>query len=175
MIRRPPRSTRTDPPFPYSPLFRSDVLAAEASLTRDADLRVLAPAGRDRELAKANPNRALIRNAGEFEHFSKPPPGRYRDGAGRRIIGYYGAIADWFDVDLVRAVAREFPDCLVLLVGSDTAGVANRLADEPNVTMAGEVPYDRLPFYLHAFDLALLPFRIIPLTLATNPRSEAHT
>src|SRR3546814_2393054 len=62
-----------------------------------------------------------------------------------------------------------FPDCLVLLVGSDTAGVANRLADEPNVTMEGEVPYDRLPFYLHAFDLALLPFRIIPLTLATNP------
>src|SRR3546814_17343673 len=38
-----------------------------------------------------------------------------------------------------------------------------------NVTMAGEVPYDRLPFYLHAFDLALLPFRIIPLTRATNP------
>src|SRR3546814_20829229 len=86
-----------------------------------------------------------------------------------RIIGYYGSMADWFDVDLGRAVPREFPDCLVLLVGSDTAGVANRLADEPNVTMAGEVPYDRLPFYLHAFDLALLPFRIIPLTLATNP------
>src|SRR3546814_10735220 len=54
--------------------------------------------------------RDLIRNAGEFEHFSKPPPERYRDGAGRRIIGYYGAIADWFDVDLVRAVARDFPD-----------------------------------------------------------------
>src|SRR3546814_18582660 len=24
MIRRPPRSTRTDPPFPYTTLFRSD-------------------------------------------------------------------------------------------------------------------------------------------------------
>src|SRR3546814_1221763 len=29
MIRRPPRSTRTDPPFPYTTLFRS-ALAAEA-------------------------------------------------------------------------------------------------------------------------------------------------
>src|SRR3546814_20695590 len=99
-----------------------DVLAAEASLTRDADLLVVTSAWLDRELANANPNRALIRNAGEFEHFSKPPPERYRDGAGRRIIGYYGAIADWFEVDLVRAVAREFPDCLVFVVGRDTAG-----------------------------------------------------
>src|SRR3546814_9029067 len=56
----------------------SDVLAAEASLTRDADLLVVTSAWLDRELANANPNRALIRTAGEFEHFSKPPPERYR-------------------------------------------------------------------------------------------------
>src|SRR5690606_34839629 len=30
-------------------------------------------------------------------------------------------------------------------------------------------PYSQLPFYLHAFDVCLLPFKIIPLTLATNP------
>src|SRR3546814_6442483 len=28
MIRRPPRSTRTDTPFPYTPLFRSKLCAA---------------------------------------------------------------------------------------------------------------------------------------------------
>src|SRR3546814_9922686 len=39
MIRRPPRSTRTDTLFPYTPLFRS---AAETAVSA----RVLAPVGR---------------------------------------------------------------------------------------------------------------------------------
>src|SRR3546814_14353610 len=40
MIRRPPRSTRTDPLFPYTTLFRSQALGAMANLT----LAVMAPA-----------------------------------------------------------------------------------------------------------------------------------
>lgn len=35
--------------------------------------------------------------------------------------------------------------------------------------MLGERPYQELPFYLHSFDVCLLPFQRIPLTLATNP------
>src|SRR5262245_35880859 len=35
--------------------------------------------------------------------------------------------------------------------------------------MQGEVEYGRLPFYLHAFDVCIVPFKITPLTLATNP------
>jgi GT2 family glycosyltransferase len=31
------------------------------------------------------------------------------------------------------------------------------------------VPYRELPHYLHGFDVCLLPFKVIPLTLATNP------
>ena len=145
------------------------VLAAEAALTRDADLLVVTSAWLERELADANPNRALVRNACDYDHFSAAPPERFRDRQGRRIIGYYGAIAEWFDVELVRAVARAHRDCLVLLVGSDTAGVGEALAGEPNVQLEGEVPYARLPYYLHAFDVALLPFKVLPLTLATNP------
>src|SRR3546814_17119835 len=34
MIRRPPRSTRTDPLFPYTTLFRSTVLARRAPVRR---------------------------------------------------------------------------------------------------------------------------------------------
>jgi GT2 family glycosyltransferase len=91
------------------------------------------------------------------------------DVKGRRIIGYYGAIAEWFDIDLVRTIALEHPNCLILLVGNDTVGAQKVLADLPNVEFTGEVPYATLPFYLHAFDVCLLPFKVIPLTLATNP------
>jgi GT2 family glycosyltransferase len=146
-----------------------DVLAAESALIRVADLLVVTSEWLDRELASANPHRVLIRNAGDFAHFREVPAELYRDRGNRRIIGYYGAIAEWFDAALVRAVARANPDCLVLLVGSDTAGVGAQLADEPNIVFTGEVPYARLPYYLHAFDVALLPFKVIPLTLATNP------
>lgn len=146
-----------------------DVLAAEAALAREADLLVVTSGWLDREYAEVNPHRALVRNACDFQHFSTPPAERFRDRDGRRILGYYGAIAEWFDVGLLAAVARANPHCLVLLVGSDTAGVGAQLADVPNVMLTGEVPYARLPYYLHAFDVALLPFKVIPLTLATNP------
>lgn len=112
---------------------------------------------------------ALVRNACDFEHFCLAPAEIYRDAAGRRIIGYYGAIAEWFDIDLVAAVARAFPEELVLLVGADTIGAARQLKGIPNIEFVGEVPYARLPYYLHAFDVCLLPFKVIPLTLATNP------
>jgi GT2 family glycosyltransferase/glycosyltransferase involved in cell wall biosynthesis len=145
------------------------VLEAEERLIRGADLLVVTSDWLDRKLADANPSRALIRNATEYAHFSERPRHVYRDRKGRRIIGYYGAIAEWFDVELVRRVAERFPECLVLLIGHDTIGAAAALADLGNVEFTGEVAYGELPHYLHGFDVALLPFRVIELTLATNP------
>jgi GT2 family glycosyltransferase/glycosyltransferase involved in cell wall biosynthesis len=145
------------------------VLEAEERLIRHADLLVVTSDWLDRKLADANPNRALIRNATEYAHFSERPRRVYRDPKGRRIIGYYGAIAEWFDVELVRRVAERFPDCVVLLIGHDTIGAAAALSGLGNVEFTGELAYDELPHYLHGFDVALLPFRVIELTLATNP------
>jgi len=118
---------------------------------------------------KYNQNVAIVRNAAEYAHFATPPERVYVDDRGRQIIGYYGAIAEWFDLDLVRATALAYPDCVVLLVGGDTVGARKSLADLANVEFTGEVPYATLPYYLHAFDVCLLPFKVIPLTLATNP------
>src|SRR3546814_13997706 len=69
MIRRPPRSTRTDTLFPYTTLFRSEqqralVLAAE-TLTEDA-LAVL-PAGGDAALA-LSASRAAVLHIGPTGH-----------------------------------------------------------------------------------------------------------
>ncbi len=116
-----------------------------------------------------NPNVALVRNAAEYTHFAARPEQVYVDSKGRQVIGYYGAIAEWFDLGLVRATALAYPDCLVLLVGNDTVGAQKALADLPNVEFTGEVAYAKLPYYLYAFDVCLLPFQVIPLTLATNP------
>ncbi len=112
---------------------------------------------------------ALIRNAAEFDHFKNKPTNIFYDPHKRKIIGYYGAIADWFDVNLVSCIAEHFPDALVLLVGDDTIGAKSKLSQHINIQFTGEVSYQKLPYYLHAFDVCLIPFLINPLTEATNP------
>jgi len=145
------------------------VLALERALMRQSDLTVTTSVWLDQIVAEHAPNRALIRNAGEFEHFSHPKKTLYTDAQGRRIIGYYGAIAEWFDQDLVESIARRFSDCCILLIGDDTVHAKKRFKPYSNIVMLGEIPYAALPTYLHAFDVCLLPFKVIPLTLATNP------
>lgn len=145
------------------------LMQLEKQLLSDAELTITTSTWLDDAIAPHAKHRALIRNAGEYEHFAKVPDSIYRDPQGRRVIGYYGAIAEWFDLDLVEIVARQHPDCSVLLIGADSVNARSRLAKLPNVTFTGEVPYSELPHYLHGFDVCLLPFKVIPLTLATNP------
>jgi GT2 family glycosyltransferase len=145
------------------------IMAEEERLIACSDLVVVTSQWLQQEIERQDRPVAVIRNATEFAHFNRPPARVFSDPEGRRVIGYYGAIAQWFDVALVRAVAERFREQLVLLVGSDTAGVATALADLRNVRFIGEVKYTELPYWLHGFDVCLLPFKVEPLTLATNP------
>lgn len=147
----------------------ASVLAGERLLVERSDLLVVTSQWLQDEMAGKSRNMALIRNATEYEHFCARPESVFIDPQGRQVIGYYGAIAEWFDVDLVRQVALDHPDALVLLVGRDTAGAEDRLSSLSNVRFVGEVPYKDLPYWVHGFDVCLLPFQVIPLTLATNP------
>ena len=141
----------------------------EKKLFANSDLTITTSAWLDQSVAKHAQHHALIRNATDYELFSQVPESTYGDPQGRRIIGYYGAIAEWFDVDLVEAVAKRHPECSVVIIGADTVNAESRLGKLPNITFIGEVPYRKLPHYLYGFDLCLLPFKVVPLTLATNP------
>ena len=146
-----------------------EVIALEHELFRVADLTITTSGFLDDIVAKYTSRHEVIRNAGEFEYFSKAPLSIYRDPHGRKIIGYYGAIAEWFDIALICQLSQQFPDCLLLLVGADTVGAESQLSSQKNIVFTGEVPYKELTHYLYAFDVCLLPFKVIPLILATNP------
>ncbi|WP_219907534.1 glycosyltransferase [Nitrosospira sp. Nsp2] len=146
-----------------------EILSLEHALFRNADLIVTTSEWLDRSVGQHTERRALIRNAGDFEHFSRQPATIYSEQRSRQIIGYYGAIAEWFDQGLIEAVAKRFPECCILLVGADTVNAQARLGRLPNIKFIGEVSYKALPHYLYGFDVCLLPFKVIPLTLATNP------
>ena len=125
---------------------------------------------------------SLIRNAAQFEHFyqaaRKPKSANHQVNqahqadavsAAQPVIGYYGAIADWFDPSLIEAVSKRFPDAQIMLIGDDSAGMAKKLAHCRNVRFLGEKPYAELPTWLAQFDVCLIPFKVNELTLATNP------
>jgi glycosyltransferase involved in cell wall biosynthesis len=117
-------------------------------------------------------------NGVDEEHFAgtgtappdDPPLDRLRR-EGKPIAGYYGALARWFDYSLLAETARRRPDWNFLLIGPDYDGSIGRsvLLDCPNVTWIGPRPYSSLPGYLRVFDVATIPFRLDPVTLATSP------
>jgi len=111
---------------------------------------------------------ALVRNACDFQHFSSPPAEPALK-LKRPVIGYHGAIEEWFDTELVEAAALACPEYTFLLVGAAIPAIAQRLKQLPNIIMTGEVPYADLPRYVHIFDVAILPFRIQPFTFYINP------
>jgi GT2 family glycosyltransferase len=144
---------------------RPEMLEQEERLRRDADLVVTTSAYLEDEARKFNPNVLLVRNACDFQHFSGTTP----EHAAAPTIGYYGAIADWFDSNLVAGLAERRPDWRFVLVGSTFTADVERLAQLENVDLVGEIPYGQVPRWLSRFDVAILPFRRIPLTEATNP------
>lgn len=114
---------------------------------------------------------SMVRNATDYAHFAQaarpdttPPAPKPRP-----TVGYYGAIAGWFDVALVDALAGRIPEVDWVLVGDDTVGARRALSRHANVRLPGEVPYAELPRWLATFDVCLIPFQRTPLTLATNP------
>ncbi|HKO96201.1 MAG TPA: glycosyltransferase [Pyrinomonadaceae bacterium] len=137
----------------------------ERDLLASADLVVVTSDFLEAKATPNNSNVALICNACDYEHFaaSGEPTGN------RKVIGYYGAIADWFDSDLVVQLARRRPDWDFVLVGSTFSADIKQLSKLANVYLVGEKHYAEIPEWLGKFDVAIIPFRRTLLTEATNP------
>ncbi len=111
----------------------------------------------------------LLPNATDFTHFQQVPAKRPLAKLPHPIIGYYGALAHWFDAGMVRRTAKARPEWQFVLIGHVQSEEIARLERLPNVSLLGEHPYSELPTYLYDFDVAIIPFMRTPLTEATNP------
>ena len=89
----------------------------------------------------------------------------------RPIIGYYGALAEWFDYHLVKQVARARPDYEFILIGPDYDGSIekSRVCEIENINWLGWKHYTELPPYLKYFDVGIIPFKLNDITHATSP------
>jgi len=114
-----------------------------------------------------NGNVAVIRNGTEYAHFHRAFREHGEDG--KKVIGYYGAIAHWFDYRKIQQLSKDYPQAEIVLIGAVTCG-EEILKGLPNVRLPGEKKYEELPELLAEFDVCLIPFETsTDLIKATNP------
>ena len=120
-----------------------------------------------------NPKTFLVRHGVDIEHFRRAcdpklavPEEMKR--LKRPVIGFFGLIADWVDLDTVKFLAESRPQWNFAMIGKIDTDVSP-LASLGNVHFLGQKSYDQLPGYTKAFDVAILPFVMNELTLAANP------
>lgn len=86
------------------------------------------------------------------------------------IVGYYGIIDERIDFDLLHQTALQLPNVAFVMTGFLAEGT--HLPQEANIHYLGMKSYDELPYYLKAFDIAMMPFA---LNYATKYTSSAKT
>lgn len=151
------------------PGMKAPLLAAEERLVAEADLVTVSAQRLLDKWRGRNARVELVRNATDFAHFAAPVTERLLDDVPRPIIGYFGAVAPWFDVDLLARLATERPHYSFVVVGGVFDVDTRPLASLPNVHLLGQQPYERMPAYLHDFDVCIIPFVVNEITAATDP------
>ncbi|NPA33495.1 MAG: glycosyltransferase family 1 protein [Chlorobi bacterium] len=119
----------------------------------------------------------LIENAVDYNHFhiSRDPnnvPSRLKSIVEQKkpIIGYYGAIAPWIDIDLINEVASRRKDWNFVLIGPDYDGqTTKKIKKLQNIHYLGPVDYQELPNYAIWFDVATIPFKRGEIAKTTSP------
>jgi len=151
----------------------AEIAQMEADLARRADL-VLVSADRLRDAKLPyNANCRVVRHGVDYEHFSQAlspmttPPAELTS-LPKPVIGFFGLLAEWVDLSLVRSVADAFPRGSVVLLGKVQTSLAP-LAGASNVHLMGRRPYEELPRWCKGFDVGLMPFVESELARSSNP------
>jgi len=152
---------------------KTAILEMERHLMEKSDCVIVSS---DRLLATKrshNPNTFLVTRGVDVAHFRKacdpklPVPAEMSR-LEKPVIGFFGLIADWVDLELVRYMAVSRPKWNFVLIGKVTTDV-QLFEGVANVHLLGPKTYNELPAYAKAFDVAILPFVINELTIAANP------
>jgi glycosyltransferase involved in cell wall biosynthesis len=115
----------------------------------------------------------LVENGVDSARFAAPQPRPAdlveMDGP---LVGYRGAVGEWFDFDLLEAVAEQEPGWRFVVVGpiyDRVAERADRLSRLGNVEFMGERPSGHMPAYAQAFDVEAIWFVVDEMTAGVTP------
>jgi polysaccharide pyruvyl transferase CsaB len=147
------------------------MLDREHELVRGADVVVVTAQKLWDKWSALNPRTILARNAADIAHFQHPEQSRAEIDlpVSQPVVGFFGAIDSWFDIDLVRGAALARPEYFFALLGAVYDAPVDRLEGLPNVRLYGPQPYSALPAWLERFHACIIPFKINQVTEATDP------
>jgi polysaccharide pyruvyl transferase CsaB len=144
-------------------------VSEERRLVHETDVLIVTGAELVKKFAAQGLDPLLARNGADFPFFSKAGPNNLLAAVPHPVVGYFGAIADWIDLDLVYEVARLRPQYSFVLIGQVFGRDTSKLEALPNVRLLGNKPYADIPGYLYNFDACLIPFLLNQVTKATDP------
>jgi len=146
------------------------LLDAENELIDFSDVLTVTASVLEKKWKSRKEDCLLVRNGVDHEFFVRHcTPNDILLDVSHPIIGYYGALADWVDFELLSSLARRRPDWQFVLLGDVFVDDLAGLDELPNVHLLGRRPYEEMPLYLHHFDVCLIPFELSGVTHAVDP------
>jgi len=116
---------------------------------------------------------SVIPNGVNTDLFNKVPSSLKSDMGltDKIVLGYVGVLREWVDLEPVYHALNELDNVVLIVVGKegfyeDNQIKVRNLGIEEKVIFTGHVPYDRVPEYIAAMDLCLIPFE------KSNPISQ---
>ncbi|WP_433271843.1 glycosyltransferase [Actinosynnema sp. CS-041913] len=152
---------------------RTSIEALEHQLLAHADHVVyVSHALMDEERPRTGDRAHFLDHGVDIDHFTARPQFEWPDDI-RAIdgprIGFFGALDDFVvDFDLLERLAVELPAASIVLIG-DATHPMERFDKYPNVHWLGFRPYDTIPAYGSAFDVAIMPWQDNSWIRHSNP------
>ena len=145
----------------------------DEELTKRADLVFVVSATLLNGKRALNPHSYLSPHGVDFAHFVRAQDPGLEIPADvsalkRPLIGFFGLIERWIDLDLVAYLADQRPAWTFLMIGRLAVPPAET-PRRPNVVFLGTRAYETLPAYGKAFAAAIIPYRLTKQVLAANP------
>lgn len=144
-------------------------VSEEKRLVGECDLLIVTSEGLERKFKQRELRPLLARNGADFDFFQAARANDLLADVPKPIVGYFGALADWIDLDLVAQVAKLRPRYSFVLIGQVFGRDVSELEALPNVFLLGNKNYADIPAYLYNFDACTIPFTLNQVTKATDP------
>ncbi len=144
----------------------------DEELTAAADVVFVASETLLASKSQLNPNTHHSPHGVDVDHFGgarrTPAPVPELAAATGPVIGFFGLVEDYIDLDLLDYLARERPSWTILVIGR-VAVPHERVPQRGNLIFIGPRPYESLPEYGRHFRAAIIPYRMTDFTFHANP------
>jgi glycosyltransferase involved in cell wall biosynthesis len=120
------------------------------------------------ELRELNP-RTVLHPIGADHALAAGTPARELADLARPLVLYAGSMRAYLDVGLIRGLAERLGEMSFVFVGPAADYLAPLLSGLRNVHVIGPRPYEVLPDYLAAAEVAIAPHQVGPATRAVVP------